>query len=168
MAPSVWAIATCCSSPMSSPRKNTTPRCSNVDRMLPASRPRSKVSRSVLISLPILGSRSRTSSCAEVSPMMSAHSRENGSGRMLYARLLPQLDRKRDGNQRVQQVAQVGDIVGKWFGVVELVDVGDGLLGVRKQLVVERLDLVHRAVHPLHIALMTVLDGPLRNEAFEL
>src|SRR6476620_3648199 len=96
---------------MSRPRKKTTPRCSNVDRMLPASRPLSKVSRSVLISLPILGSRSTTSSCAEVSPMMSAHSRENRAGRMLYARLLPQLDRQRDGDQRVEQVAQIGDVL---------------------------------------------------------
>ena len=62
-------MATCCSSLISSPRKNTTPRCSRIARMFAASRPLSSVSRSVLISLPIRGVRSTTSSCAEVSPM---------------------------------------------------------------------------------------------------
>src|ERR1700760_2213151 len=102
--------------------------------MFLASAPLSSVSRSVRISLPIRGVRSTASSCAEESPMMSTHSRQNGCSRMLYARLLPQLHSQRHGDQRVQQVAQVRDIVGQRLGVVELVDIRDGFLGEREDL----------------------------------
>ena len=126
-------MATCCSSLMSSPRKNTTPRCSSVSRMLAASRPLSSVSRSVLISLPIVGVRSTMSSCAEVSPMTD----QLTLVRMVLAECFTRgcfhsSTAKRDGDQRVEQVAQVRDVVGQRFGVVELVDVGDGFLGVRE------------------------------------
>src|ERR1700753_3490740 len=168
MSPRVLAIATCCSSLICRPRKKTTPRCSRVARIFSASLPLSSVSTSVLISPPIAGVQSTISSCCDESPIASAQSRQDGVRRMLYPRLLPQLDRQRHRDQRVEQIAQVGDVLRQRFGVVEFVDVGDRFLGVREQLVVERLDLGHGTVHALQITLGALHDCPLSRERLDL
>ena len=100
-------------------------------------------------------------------PCQSAHPRRGLFDRSVSPRLTPELHRKRDGDEGKQQVAQVGDIVAQRLGVVERVDVGDSILGVRKHLVVDHADLIHGAGHTLHVPRMAILDRPFVNEMLD-
>ena len=58
----------------------------------------------------------------------------------------------------------MGGVFRQWRLVIKLVEVGDSRLGMRKDLVVKRLDLLHRAIDTFHIARMTIFNRPFRDK----
>jgi hypothetical protein len=92
---------------------------------------------------------------------------ERGRAGVRDVRLPPDLDGERHQDERVQELEQPVRVVGQ---VIErkFVQVGDRLLGARKDGVVERLHLVHGARQAFRIALGLAGEAPLLGKGLEV